>query len=198
MREGTQSIGDGVAHQLVVAEFFMSEDLEEELGELRHGGNVLAEACVVNKVAHEAEGIEQFLSRELFVVLELGCPVGFRAGVDGCEGSVFELFDKLAGQLHDLTGHSTDLSHFILDLFKIFFVDLVCSLRLPDKRHVSCLKRSHEVKRVFHDRLQSVDLGVRHDVFLILGAPADGSDVVREGLNENLGCLFVVGLQCLL
>lgn len=156
--KGTHAVGNCVLDEIALDEFLVVGSLEELLDELCHVGSIVANARVVDDVAPEAEHVKELLFGQLSVALELGGPVGLGARLNAGESLVLEFLNELAGQLHDLGGDTSDLGHLILDFFEVFFIDIVGGLSLLDQCAMGTLQRCDQVKRLFNDWSECVDL----------------------------------------
>mmetsp|Transcript_7252 Transcript_7252/g.10176 ORF Transcript_7252/g.10176 Transcript_7252/m.10176 type:complete len:364 (-) Transcript_7252:1255-2346(-) len=176
----------------------MREDLKELLCELGDSTNVALDAGVVDEVAPEAKGVEELLFGELGEAVELGGPVGLRAGVDGAEGTVAELLDELARELHGLGGDAADLCHLFLDLLEVLLIDIVGGFGLLNDLAVGSLESGDQVEGVLENGAKSGNLLIVEDGAEVSIAVAEGAQVVSERLEDDSGRLVVMAGEALL
>lgn len=158
VRKGTHAIGDRVLDKIALSEFLVADSLKELLSDLGNICCIVTNARVVDDVTPEAKYVQELLFGQLSVALQLGSPVGLRAGLNTGQCLVLELLDELAGELHDLRGDTSDLGHLILNLIQVLLVHLVGGLRLLDQSAVSTLQRRNQVESFLDKRSKSVDL----------------------------------------
>lgn len=79
-------------------------------------------------VTEETKGIKQLIFSKLGRLLKLVGEESLSVVLNNFIRSVFEDFDKLAGQLHNLAGNIRNLSEILLHLFNVLFVDFMVLL----------------------------------------------------------------------
>ena len=126
--KSAKTVGYCVFNYFALAVLLVCHHLEELLGKLGHGLNIVSHARVVYHVAEVAEGVKKLRLAGRCKSLKLCREVGLGARIAHRKGLIAELLNELAGDFHDLSGGTADVINFFLAPDEVLLVEVISSL----------------------------------------------------------------------